>query len=378
MKYFIISGEASGDLHGSNLVRELKLIDKDTDIVCWGGDLMEREGAKVLMHYRELAIMGFWEVLVNLRKISKNMTLCKQQVLEFKPDVVILIDYPGFNLRIAEFLKGKIDNVYYYISPKIWAWKQSRIKKIKEYISRMYVIFPFETEFYEKHNYPVKYFGNPLVDTVQREIDVAGDRGHFLKKHNLEDKPIIALLAGSRIQEVKKILPEMVRVSDYYMDHVFIVAGVNTVSKEIYEKILGNSRVKVVYNETYSLYKHSDAALVASGTATLEAAIAGVPQVVCYKASWISYLIARAFAKIRFISLVNLIMDRELVKELIQDKMKSKLIVSELNSLLPGGWKRDVLMEDYAQLTSKLSGEGAAGRVAKDVYGSLRLLLNVN
>ncbi len=378
MKYFIISGEASGDLHGSNLVRELRQQDMQADIVCWGGDLMEKEGAKVLMHYRDLAIMGFWEVLINLKKIRRNLSLCKQQIIDFKPDVVILIDYPGFNLRIAEFLKGKVENVYYYISPKLWAWKESRIKKIRKYINRMYVIFPFETEFYAKHNYSVKYFGNPLVDTVEREINSVEEREAFFNKYNLEDKPLIALLAGSRIQEVKKILPEMVKVSDFYMDHQFVVAGVTTVSPEIYDKIIGDSGVKVVYNETYPLYKHCDAALVASGTATLEAALAGVPQVVCYRASWISYLIARAFANIRFISLVNLIMDREVVKELIQEKMNSKLIVSELNSLLPGGWKRNVMKEDYAKLKAELSGKGAAGRVAQDIYNSLRLINNVN
>ncbi len=378
MRYFIVSGEASGDLHGSNLVRELIKHDSEADIVCWGGDLMQKEGARVLMHYRDLAIMGFWEVLINLRTIRNNLKLCKQQLLDYKPDVVILIDYPGFNLRIAEFLKGKVDNVYYYISPKLWAWKESRIKKIKAYINRMYVIFPFETEFYAKHSYPVKYFGNPLVDTVERELNLAGDKDDFFSKYKLEDKPIIALLAGSRIQEVKKILPEMVKVSDYYLDHQFVVAGVKTVSKEIYNKIIGDSGVKVIYDETYPLYKYCEAALVASGTATLEAALADVPQVVCYRASWFSYLVARAFANIRFISLVNLIMGREVVKELIQDKMSSRLIVNELNSLLPGGWKRKVIKDDYAILRSELSGKGAAGRVAEDIYNSLRLVNNVN
>ena len=204
MRYFIISGEASGDLHGSNLVRELKQTDPDSEIVCWGGDLMEQQGAKVLMHYRELAIMGFWEVLINLGKISKNLALCKKQILEYKPDVVILIDYPGFNLRIAEYLKGKVDKVYYYISPKIWAWKQSRIKKIKEFIDRMYVIFPFETDFYDKHNYNVKYFGNPLVDTVRREIDRAEGKQTFYKRHKLNDKPIIHCLPVVEYRKLKR------------------------------------------------------------------------------------------------------------------------------------------------------------------------------
>ncbi len=378
MKYFIVSGEASGDLHGSNLVRELIIQDSQAEILCWGGDLMEKEGARVLMHYRDLAIMGFWEVLINLKKIRRNLDLCKKQIIDFKPDVVILIDYPGFNLRIAEFLKSRVENVYYYISPKLWAWKESRIKKIKEYINRMYVIFPFETEFYAKHNYSVKYFGNPLVDTVEREINSVEDRDVFYARCKLEDKPIIALLAGSRIQEVKKILPEMVRVSNFYMDHQFVVAGVKTVSPDIYKDIIGDSGVKVLYNETYPLYRYCDAALVASGTATLEAALAGVPQVVCYRASWISYIIARAFANIRFISLVNLIMDREVVRELIQNKMRSRIIVSELNSLLPGGWKRDVMKEDYARLKADLQGKGAAQRVAQDIYNSLRLINNVN
>jgi len=373
LKYFIIAGEASGDLHGSNLINEIKRIDPDADIYCWGGDKMEQAGARLLVHYKELAVMGVWEVLVKLDKIFRNLEKCRRHIMDIKPELVILIDYPGFNLRIARYLKEHNIAAYYYISPKLWAWKKSRLKKIKKYINRMYVIFPFETGFFEKNDYKVHYFGNPLVETVEKGIAEADSRQKLLNDHELPDKPIISLLAGSRLQEIKKILPLMASVEKHYPGFQFLVAGVKTIDEAVYGNILKGSNVKVIFGNTYSLLFNSQAALVTSGTATLETAIAGVPQVVCYKTSRLTYLIARLVVKIRFISLVNLIMDREIVRELIQHELSEKNILSELNSIVPGGWKRNIMLEDYSVLKKMLAGEGASARIAEDMYNSIKL-----
>lgn len=378
MKYFIIAGETSGDLHGSKLITGLNEVDPNADIYCWGGDKMENSGARLLVHYRELAIMGFWEVLINLHKIFRNLRKCKQQIIEFKPDLVILIDYPGFNLRIAKQLYRENINVYYYISPSVWAWKKSRIKKIKKYINRMYVIFPFETEFFEQHDFTVHYFGNPLVEIVEKGIKASADRQGLLERYKLENKPIISLLAGSRVQEVKKILPVMAKVEKYFPDYQLLVAGVSTVDNSVYEKILEGYNIKVIYDDTYSLLLNSDVALVTSGTATMETAIAGIPQVVCYRTSLLSYTIARMLIKIRFIAMVNLIMDKEIVRELIQDKLNERNLVTEINTILPGGWKRKIMMDNYSVLKKKLSGRGASSRIASDMYHSLKLVDNAN
>ncbi|MDT8400372.1 MAG: lipid-A-disaccharide synthase [Bacteroidales bacterium] len=378
MKYFIIAGEASGDLHGSNLIAGLVKTDPEAEIRCWGGDKMEKAGGVLLVHYRELAVMGIWEVLIKLGKIFKNLRICKQQILEFNPDLVILIDYPGFNLRIAEYLKNSNINVYYYISPKVWAWKKSRIKKIKCYINRMYVIFPFEPEFFEKYNYRVHYFGNPLVDSVEKGINEAAGRSQFLDRYGLDEKPFISLLAGSRKQEIRKILPVMAGIEKYYPDYQILVAGISSVDPGVYEHILNETGIKVIYDDTYSVLVNSDAALVTSGTATLETAVAGIPQVVCYKTSRLSYAVARMLVRIRFISLVNIIMDKEIVKELIQKDLNERRLVSELNVILPGGWKREQMITNYTILKKKLSGKGASERIAKDMYHSLKLVDNVN
>lgn len=378
MKYFIIAGEASGDLHGSNLVKEIKKVDPDADILCWGGNKMQKAGARLLVHYRELAIMGFWEVLMKLGKIFRNLKKCRNEVLEFKPELVILIDYPGFNLRMAKMLKKHNLRVYYYISPKVWAWKKSRIKKIKQYIDRMYVIFPFEKAFYEENDYRVHYYGNPLVEAVEEGMTGTGGRAELVKEYGLGDKPVIALLAGSRLQEINRILPVMSEMEKYYPDYQFVVAGISTIDESVYSSILKDSSVKVIYDSTYKLLSGSDAALVTSGTATLETAIANIPQVVCYRAGRLSYLIARMLVKIRFISLVNLIMDREIVKELIQSELNEKNIVSELNAILPGGWKREIMLENYSALRKMLAGKDASARIAGDMYHSVKLAENVN
>lgn len=378
MKYFLIAGEASGDLHGSSLVKEIKEIDPDADILCWGGDKMQEAGATLLVHYSELAIMGFWEVLMKLGKIFRNIKKCRRQVLEYKPELVILIDYPGFNLRIAEKLKNHKLNIYYYISPKVWAWKKSRIKKIKRYVDRMYVILPFEKDFFAENDYRVHYFGNPLVETVKEGMAEAGGRDGLVNEYQLEDKPVIALLAGSRLQEVKRILPVMAEMEKYYPAYQFVVAGISAIDESVYSAILKDSNIKVIYDSTYKLLSGSDAALVTSGTATLETAIANVPQVVCYRAGRISYLVARLLVKVRFISLVNLIMDRELVKELIQDELTEENIVSELKAILPGGRKREIMLEDYSALAKKLEGKDASARIARDMYHTIKLADNVN
>ena len=378
MRYFIIAGEASGDLHGSNLIIRLFEVDPEAEIYCWGGDKMKNSGAKLLVHYREHAIMGFWEVLVRLGTIFKNLKKCRQQILNYKPDLVILIDYPGFNLRIAKHLARESINVYYYISPQVWAWKKSRVTKIKKYINRMYVILPFETEFYEQYDYRVHYFGNPLVEAVEKEIASSLGRKKFLESYGLEDKPVIALLAGSRIQEIRKILPYMARTDKIYPDYHLLVAGVGTIDRSVYETILEESQIKVIYDDTYSLLLNSEAALVTSGTATLETAIIGIPQVVCYRTSWLSYVIARMLVNIRFISLVNLIMDKEIIRELIQKDLNERNLISELNTILPGGWKRKIVLDNYSILRKKLSGKRVSSKIASDMYHSLKLVDNVN
>ena len=378
MKYFLIAGEASGDLHGSTLVRYLMQVDKKAVIECWGGDRMEAEGAKLLKHYRDHAIMGFWEVLVNINRMYRNLKLCKEQILAFKPDVVILIDYPGFNLRIARFLKENRVRSYYYISPKVWAWKESRVEIIKRFIDRMYIIFPFEVEFYRKHDFKAIYYGNPLVESVNLEMGSAMDPDRFRKVNQLDDRPVIALLAGSRQQEIKLILPEMIRIKKYYPDYQFVIAGISSVSAGIYKKIVGDEDIRIVFDQTFHLLSASQIAIVTSGTATLETALAGIPQIVCYKASPITYHLARRLVKLRFISLVNLIMDREIVRELIQHDLNEKNLVSEINILLPGGWKRDMMLNNYKQLSSFLTGDGTSGKIAYDIYQTLIMVNNVN
>lgn len=363
-------------MHGSNLVKELKKVDPEAEILCWGGDKMEEAGAGLLVHYRELAIMGFWEVLMKLGKILGNLKKCRHQIIEFKPDLVILIDYPGFNLRMAAILKKYGFRVYYYISPKVWAWKKSRIKKIKRFIDRMYVIFPFEKAFFEDNDYKVHYFGNPLVETVEEGMSGAGGRQSLIKKYDLEDKPVIALLAGSRLQEINRILPEMAKMKKHYPAYQFVVAGLKTIDESVYSNILKNNNIRVVYNSTYELLSGSEAALVTSGTATLETAIANIPQLVCYRAGPFSYMIARLLLKIKFISLVNLIMDREVVKELIQDELNEPNIFSELKAILPGGLKRQKMLKDYSVLREMLSPRGASAGIAGDMYNLLKKAAN--
>jgi lipid-A-disaccharide synthase len=371
MKYYIISGEASGDLHGSNLVKEIFKKDADADIRAWGGDLMSESGANVVKHYRDLAFMGFAEVIVNIGTILKNFKLCKSDVLSFSPDVLILIDYPGFNLRMAEFAHKEGIKVFYYISPQIWAWKQNRVKKIKAYIDEMYVILPFEKDFYAKFGVDVDFVGHPLIDAVDQFKETLPDRESFFKEHGMTDLPMVLLLPGSRKQEISKMLPLMLEIAEKHPEYHFVVAGAPGQDAGYYQEFFGNSDVQLISGKTYQLLSYARAALVASGTATLETAIFRIPQVVCYRTSYMSYIIAKNLVKIKFISLVNLIMDREVVKELIQGELNLKNLELEFSKIANEGESRTKQLFEYEELYDKLGGKGASELTADLMLKSL-------
>jgi lipid-A-disaccharide synthase len=368
MKYYIIAGEASGDLHGSNLITEIIKVDSEAEIRGWGGEKMEKAGANIVKHYRNLAFMGFYEVFVNIKSILNNIMFCKEDILKFNPDKIIFIDYPGFNLRIAKWAKSKNNNfkTYYYIAPQIWAWNENRIHEIKKNIDHLYVILPFEKDFFEnKHNYKVKYLGHPLLDSVTHLKN--DEKEKFIIKNNLNNKkPIIAILPGSRKQEIKKILSVMIDVIDDFKDYQFIIAAAPSINKEFLNNIIKNKNVKIIKNKTYQILSISKAAIVTSGTATLETAILKVPQVVCYKSSFLSYFLAKIFIKIKFISLVNLIMNKEIVKELIQNNCTKDKIIKELINILDLNKRRDLILK-YDELISKLGSSGSSKRVANDI-----------
>ncbi|HTO34670.1 MAG TPA: lipid-A-disaccharide synthase [Flavobacterium sp.] len=369
MKYYIIAGEASGDLHGANLIKALKKEDANADIRFWGGDLMESAGGVLVKHYRDLAFMGFVEVLMNLRTILKNIKFCKQDIEKFNPDVIIFIDYPGFNMRIATWAKQKGIPTHYYISPQIWAWKENRIKDIKRDVDKMYVILPFEKDFYEtKHNFAVEFVGHPLIDAIHNRKTVS--REDFIRENNLEDKPIIALLPGSRKQEIKKKLTVMLSVVKDFADYQFVIAGAPSQDFEFYKTFLKDQNVSFISNKTYDLLSHSYAALVTSGTATLETALFKVPEVVCYKGNRISYEIAKRIITLKYISLVNLIMDKEVVKELIQNELNTKNLKTELQKLLNPEYRKNLLHE-YDLLEEKLGGTGASEKTARLIVKSV-------
>jgi lipid-A-disaccharide synthase len=373
MRYYIIAGEASGDLHGSNLIKELKKIDTIATIRCWGGDLMHQAGAEMVKHYRDLAFMGFLEVVKNLGTIMKNLRYCKDDILRFKPDALILIDYPGFNLRIAEWARKQGIRVIYYISPQVWAWKESRVKIIKECVSKMLVILPFEKEFYKRWNFEVEYVGHPLVEVIDTEKNNASEV-HPAAYSPLNEKNIIAILPGSRKQEVEKKLPLMLEASKHFPDNHFIVAKASSLEDSFYEELMHDfPKVRSVRNKTYSLLMHAKAALVTSGTATLETALFDVPQVVCYKGSTISYQIARRLVKIKYISLVNLILDKPVVKELIQNDLTVENIQRELSRLLHDYAALQAMKQDYHALWSLLSEGGhASAKAAKSIIDFLK------
>ena len=364
MKYYIIAGEASGDLHASNLIKEIIKLEPNADIRAWGGDKMQNAGANVVKHFKDLAFMGFYEVLINLRTILKNISFCKKDILEFSPDKIIFVDYPGFNMRIAKWSKKYKFQTIYYIAPQLWAWNEKRIKKIKKYIDSLYVILPFEKEFFEtKHKYPVKFLGHPLLDSIsnfKKNYDSSSEQIITNKKE------VIAILPGSRKQEIKKILNTVIKIVDYFPDHQFIVAGAPNIKLSYYKSILKNKRIKVIENKTYEILSISTAAIVTSGTATLETALFKVPQVVCYKSSYFSYFIAKLIVNIKYISLVNLIMDQQIVKELIQQDCNKDKIRNELEKILDLNNKKSLQIK-YDELTSILGNNGTSKRVALDI-----------
>ena len=367
MKYYIIAGEASGDLHGSNLMKALQQKDSQAEFRFWGGDLMQKQGGTLVKHYRDLAFMGFLEVAKNLKTILNNIKFCKEDIKKHKPDVLILVDYPGFNLRIAKFAKELGIKVVYYISPQLWAWKEGRVEIIKKYVDEMMVILPFEKDFYLKHGVESHFVGHPLLDAISNLEEV--NLLNFKKENGLSDKEIIALLPGSRKQEVEKMLEMMLSVRPHFQNYQFVIAGAPSLDKDFYEKYV-DENVHFVSNKTYDLLRCSKATLVTSGTATLETALLNIPEVVCYRGSKISYAIAKRLVKnIKYISLVNLIMDREVVKELIQNELNTKNLVSELNLILEGE-KREKMLQDFHLLREKLGGKGASDKAA-DVILSL-------
>lgn len=369
MKYYIIAGEASGDLHGSNLMKELKNSDNQADFRYWGGDLMKNQGGQLVKHYNELAFMGFWEVFKNLRTILKNLRFCEKDIMDYKPDIVILIDYPGFNLRVAKKLDRKGIKIAYYISPQLWAWKKNRVHSIKKYIDKLHVILPFEKDFYKQFDYSVEFVGHPLVDAVNDNSVLQKPHpqiDHILKT---DTRKIISILPGSRKQEISKMLPLMAKMANKYSDFQFVVAAVGWQSMEFYQSLCDCSKLKFVVDETYALLSESFAAIVTSGTATLETALFKVPQVVCYKSSTISYEIAKRVVKgIRYISLVNLIMNKTIVSELIQHDFHEKRLKKEIDKIIFDIDFRNKMMNQYNELETILGKGGASAKTAQSIY----------
>ena len=368
MKYYIIAGEASGDLHGSNLIKALKKNNPDASFRCWGGDLMKSQCNDLVMHYQDFSYMGFLEVILNINKILSYISFCKNDIEKFKPDLIIYIDYPGFNMRIAKWAKSKNYINHFYISPKVWVWKEKRVEQIKKVIDKMYVILPFEEDFYKKkHNYKVDFVGHPLLDAIESENTF--NKNDFLLANNLSEKPIIALLPGSRNQEINKLLPVMLEAVSNLTGYQLVIAGAPSKNVEYYEKIIQSSdsntnNIKVISNQTYNILRVSTAAIVTSGTATLETALFNVPQVVCYKTSWISYLIGRLLIRnLKYISLVNIIQDKEVVKELIQNDCNKTNLVIELEKILDQK-NRSSMLAEYKILHNKLGGKGASKKTA--------------
>jgi len=370
MKYYIIAGEASGDLHGSNLIKSLKELDKDTIVKCWGGDLMKNNGAELVKHYKDLAFMGFIEVLFNLKKILNNISFCKKDILSFKPDALILIDYPGFNLRIAKWAKSQGIKVFYYIAPQVWAWHKSRIKTMRKVIDHLFVILPFEKNFFDINNLKSEFVGHPLLDAIENH-DFGDNTLSNITEITDKNKPIIALLPGSRKQEIKKMLPYMVQLSEIYPQFNFVVAAVKTHSVEFYNEIIGNYKVDLLYGQTYNLLSKAKAAMVTSGTATLETALFNVPQVVCYKGNFLSYFLAKQFISVKYISLVNLILNKPAVKELIQNELTIENLKIEFDKITNNQQFINEIKKNYEELAQKLEGKGASIKTAKSIINQL-------
>ncbi len=375
MRYFIIAGEASGDLHASNLMCELKKQDAQAEFCFLGGDLMQEQGGIMVKNYREMAFMGFVAVLKNIRKVFRNIDDCKNAIKNFKPDVIILIDYPSFNLRIAKFVKKNFKTpVFYYISPKLWAWKTYRIKDIKRYVDRMFTIFPFETEFYKQYNYQVDYVGNPTVDSISAQCNKHQSFTEFCAENKLSDKPIIALLAGSRKQEISACLPKMIEAANSFSDYQILISGAPGIDAAYYETILKNQKITLIFNQTYQLIYHAKVAIVNSGTATLETALIGTPQVVVYHVilGRIAYWVKNFIIKTKFISLVNIVAQKPVVKELIAHLFTVQNIENELNELLNNQVYIQKMLNEYNEIGKQLGSAGAASIAAKKMYNALK------
>ncbi|KAF0237412.1 MAG: lipid-A-disaccharide [Prolixibacteraceae bacterium] len=376
MKYYLVAGEASGDLHGSNLMKELKLADENAEFRFFGGDLMQAVGGELVKHYRKMAFMGVVNVVLNLKTIKQNMKLCKTDLILFKPDVLILIDYPGFNFRVAEFAKQYNIKVFYYISPKIWAWKEYRVKKIKRIVDRMFTIFPFETEFYKKHNFDVDYVGNPTLDSIAEFRSKALTKKEFFEKNGLDNRPVVALMAGSRVHEVDKLLPLMVKIAEQFIGFQFIIAGVTAINLEVYNKYIRNKPVKLIFGQTYDILNNAHTALVASGTATLETALFDVPQTVIYKmeGGWLVDVIFRNFVlKPIAVSLPSIIVNKVIIKEFIQMKMTFANVRAEMEKLLFDENYRKKILTDYQRLKEILGETGSSKRAAQKMVELFKL-----
>ena len=378
MKYYLIAGEASGDLHASNLMREIKKLDSNADFRFWGGDLMLAQGGEIVCHYRDTAYMGVFEVVKHLPDVFRNLNRCEIDIKEYRPDVIILVDYAGFNLRIAKRVKKMNIPAFYYIAPKIWAWNQSRAKKIKKYVNKVFAILPFETDFYARFNVDAAYSGNPLLDAIDNREHKNESLNSFLQRNNLPAKPIIALLAGSRSEEINRMLPDMISMKQYFDEYQLVVAGAPSFTIDDYKPyIKDNSGIKVLFGETYSLLQHARAAMVTSGTATLEAALLRCPQVVCYKmwgGAFSDFMAKRVFIQVPFISLVNLIMNKEVVKELFQKSFSLEKLKEELNLLCYDEAYRKQMFDNYDKL-GRIMGEPGSSRITAELmWKELKIL----
>jgi lipid-A-disaccharide synthase len=375
MKYYVLAGEASGDLHASNLIKEISLIDSDAQFRGFGGELMEQAGMTVLKHYRDLAFMGLVPVIMNIRTIQRNFRFCEQDMLAFQTDVLILVDYPGFNLRMAKYAKAHGIRTFYYISPKVWAWKEARVHKIIASVDEMFTILPFETEFFAKYNYAVNYVGNPLLDAIL-EKKTEPDYLRFRSKNNLSEKPILAVLPGSRKGEISVLLPTMLEAAAQFPDFQCIIAGAPNMGIEFYQPFMTGSQVPVIWGKTYEILIHSRAAIVSSGTATLETAILNVPQVVVYRLTprWLFNTLKFLFLQTKWVSLVNIILEKEAVKELIQWNFTFEKVVQELKNILYKPENEQRILADYREMMIKLGDPGASKRAAELMVSKLKVL----
>ena len=367
MRYYLIAGEASGDMHAANLIKAIRREDPGAEFRCFGGDRMKEAGASLAIHYRDMALMGGIEVLKKYPVIRKNRDQCRHDILDFNPDALILVDYSGFNLPMARYASKHNLRVIYYISPKLWAWAKWRVKSVRLYTEKMFVILPFEVEFYRNHQVQAEYYGNPVLDSIVYFEDRYDAGQDFRKKNKLNEKPIVALLSGSRKQEIELLLPEMLAVVKHYPGHQFVVAGAPSITPDYYSKYIDGTGVGIVYDQTYQLLKNARAAIVTSGTATLETALLNIPEVVVYKTSPVTFFVGNFFVKIKFFSLVNLILDKEAVKELLQDDLAGD-IKSELDKLLFDEEYRAVMLQNYKLLREKLGEPGVADRVAGRIH----------